>query len=171
MGLRNKDNQSHRNLSPSFSCCCFVFFFLVAVLFWPCFMAYRILVSQAGMQPRPPVAGAQSLNHRPPRNSKFSPNFLVCEYLSFFSKNWHVPPWRKKSQRCFWYLPGRTQQCCYMSYNTQDKPRHKTCCLEFFQAHKSEFRSHISPLSLLRIMGQGPGQTLRLPWLRSPVLE
>ena len=24
MGLKNKDNQSHRNFSPSFSCCCFV---------------------------------------------------------------------------------------------------------------------------------------------------
>ena len=41
-----------------------------------------------------------------------------------------------------------------MSYNAQDRPHNKTCCLEFFQAHKSESGSHTSLLSPPRIMGQ-----------------
>ena len=50
MELRNKDNQSHR---------IFHLVFLVVVLFWPCFMACWILVSQAGMQPRPLAAESE----------------------------------------------------------------------------------------------------------------
>ena len=36
---------------------------VLSFFFWPCFVAYELLVPQPGTEPRPPALGARSLNH------------------------------------------------------------------------------------------------------------